>query len=142
MTTVFDPDKHHRRSIRLPGYDYAQPGAYFVTICTQDRVSLFGAVSDGKMRLNRIGGLVAESWEWLAARHPRIALDQWVVMPNHLHGVIVMVDARDESLKGGSRTALTGRNAVAAQLLRARDPRRRRAGRRPPIYSRQSRKVG
>ena len=95
---------HRRRSIRLPGYDYSRPGAYFVTIVAQDRLCLFGEVVDGEMLLNEAGGMVEEAWEWLARRHPYVELDSYVVMPNHLHGVIVLTDAGG---RGGSRTALT-----------------------------------
>ncbi|MFN3477710.1 MAG: transposase, partial [Candidatus Methylomirabilales bacterium] len=58
----YDPERHHRHSIRLPRYDYTQPGAYFVTICTQDRECLFGDVVDGAMRLNELGEIVAWTW--------------------------------------------------------------------------------
>ncbi|ASV76069.1 hypothetical protein THTE_3467 [Thermogutta terrifontis] len=59
----FDPERHHRRSIRLRGYDYTQPGAYFVTVSTQGRASLFGEVADGEMRLNEVGRIVQRCWE-------------------------------------------------------------------------------
>ena len=104
----FDPEKHHRRSIRLGGYDYSQAGAYFVTICTQDRQSLFGEIVEGEMRLNEYGWVVAECWEWLDQRYQHVDLDGWVVMPNHLHGVIMIDDVgRGGSGRGGSRTAPT-----------------------------------
>lgn len=93
---------HHRRSIRLKGYDYAQAGAYFVTMCTQDRVCLFGDVVDGQMRLNECGQVVADAWSWLSGRYPYVALDEWVVMPNHLHGIMVLTGPDG---RGGSRTA-------------------------------------
>jgi len=84
--------KHNRRSIRLKGYDYAQAGAYFVTICTQNRECLFGDVVDGKMALNDGGRIVANEWERTAAIRREIELNKWVVMPNHLHGIIVIAD--------------------------------------------------
>jgi REP element-mobilizing transposase RayT len=86
----YDPKKHHRRSIRLKGYDYSQAGAYFVTICTQDRACLFGEVVDGEMRLNDVGRMVVAEWERLPERFPDVALDAFVVMPNHIHGIIVI----------------------------------------------------
>ena len=116
---------HRRRSIRLPGYDYSRPGAYFVTIVAQDRLCLFGEVVDGEMLLNEVGGMVVEAWEWLATRYPYVELDVSVVMPNHLHGIIVLTDEGMEGVdgrggsgggrggnggsRGGSRTAPTGR---------------------------------
>jgi len=61
----YDPNKHHRQSIRLPGYDYSQPGAYFVTICANRRQCLFGNVIDGRMVLNQYGVIVADTYQWL-----------------------------------------------------------------------------
>ncbi len=103
----YDPERHHRRSIRLRGYDYTQAGAYFVTLCARDRACLFGEVVNGDVRLSDAGRIVADAWEWLAVQYPYVALDAWVVMPNHLHGIIVMVDG-DDGGRGGSRTAPTG----------------------------------
>ena len=82
---------HDRRSPRLKDYDYAQAGAYFVTICTQDRACLFGDVADGEMRLNDAGRMVRAVWEELPDRYPGIETDAFVVMPNHVHGIIVIV---------------------------------------------------
>ncbi len=90
MSVVFDPERQHRRSIRLRGYDYTQAGAYFVTIVTQDRACLFGEVVDGHMRLNDAGRMVAAEWDALRTRFINIDLDAFVVMPNHIHGVIVI----------------------------------------------------
>jgi len=86
--------KHHRRSIRLKGYDYTQPGAYFVTICTQDRQHLFGEVVDGEMRLNEAGEIVCAAWFKTAQLRSYVVLheDEFVVMPNHVHGIIWIVD--------------------------------------------------
>lgn len=84
----YDPERHRRHSIRLKGYDYSQAGAYYVTIVTRDRANLFGEVVDGQMRLNELGHVVRE--EWLRSEHVRheIRLDEFVVMPNHVHGII------------------------------------------------------
>ena len=94
---TYDPHKHHRRSIRLPGYDYTQPGAYFVTIVTHDRECLFGEVVDGQMRLNPFGEIVREEWFRTAVVRPYVMLapDEFVVMPNHIHGIIWIVGAGD-----------------------------------------------
>lgn len=88
----YDPTKHHRRSIRLKGYDYAQPGAYFVTIFTHDRACLFGEVADGEMRLNDAGQLVVQTWYDLPNHVANIILDAFIVMPNHVHGIIIITD--------------------------------------------------
>ena len=85
----FDPERHHRRSIRLPGYDYAGPGAYFVTICTQGRVCLFGEIVEGKLFPNDAGRMVQAVWDELPVQFLGISVDAFVVMPNHIHGIIV-----------------------------------------------------
>lgn len=110
--TAYDPDRHHRRSIRLRGYDYTMAGVYFVTICVQGRQCLFGDVTDGVMQWNDAGRIVADTWQWLADQYPHVELDEWVVMPNHLHGIIVITDGRGGSCKGGSRTAPTARKPL------------------------------
>ncbi|MBC7260687.1 MAG: hypothetical protein H5T63_01625, partial [Chloroflexi bacterium] len=88
----YDPEKHHRRSIRLQGYDYSQPGAYFITVVTQDRVCLFGEVVNGEMRLNDVGHMVRQEWADLPNRFPNIDLDAFIIMPNHIHGIIIITD--------------------------------------------------
>jgi putative transposase len=99
---------HRRRSIRLPGYDYSQPGACFVTVCTRDRECLFGEVEAGQVRLNEAGCAVAGTWIWLGRQYPYVELDEWVVMPNHLHGILIIhANPTDEPGRGGSRTAPT-----------------------------------
>ena len=85
-------DKHHRRSLRLKDYDYAQSGAYFVTIVTRGRACLFGEVLDGDMQLNDAGRMVQSVWDDLPAHYPRLKPDEFVVMPNHIHGVIMLSD--------------------------------------------------
>lgn len=102
MPSQYNPDKHHRRSIRLQGYDYASAGSYFITLCTHQRQCLFGEIVDGQMRLNEFGQIAADTYLWLATQYPYIHLDSWVVMPNHLHGIIVMADY---PCKGDSRIA-------------------------------------
>jgi len=88
----YDPNRHHRRSIRLKGYDYSQAGAYFITLCTQDRACLFGKVVNGEMRLNDAGRMVLAEWNRLPERFPQVVLDAFVVMPNHVHGILVITD--------------------------------------------------
>ena len=94
----FDPQKHpfdqaqgkHRRSIRLPEYDYSQPGAYFVTMVTSRRECLFGEIRNDKMYLNEAGNIVLDVWNSLPARYPMITLGTAVVMPNHFHGIVII----------------------------------------------------
>ena len=89
----YDPARHHRRSIRLQGYDYSQAGAYFVTICTHNRECLFGEIMDGKMVLNDAGRMVEQCWRDIPSHFPHVELDTFVVMPNHVHGILCVVDA-------------------------------------------------
>src|SRR6478735_6448695 len=79
-----------RKSLRLPHYNYAMAGAYFVTICVQDRICLLGDVAAGAMVLSPAGQLVQETWQDLPRHYPHIALDEFVVMPNHVHGLLIV----------------------------------------------------
>ena len=90
----YDPDKHHRRSIRMRGYDYTQAGAYFITICTQDRECLFGTIVDGCMHMNDAGRMVQSVWNEIPDHHPGVDVDAFVVMPNHVHGIIILTGER------------------------------------------------
>ncbi len=86
----YDPDKHHRRSIRLKEYDYAQPGAYFVTVCTYQRECLLGRIESGQVVLSDAGEMARSVWDGLPERFPSIGLDECVVMPNHVHGIVLV----------------------------------------------------
>lgn len=86
----YDPQRHRRRSIRLQGYDYSQAGAHFVTLCAWQGQCLFGQVITGCMRLNDIGVIVAEEWARTGDIRPNVTLGEFVVMPNHLHGIIIL----------------------------------------------------
>ena len=88
----YNPASHHRRSIRLKGYDYSQAGAYFITLCTHNREWLFGGIVEEIMRLNPYGEIAATCWRSLGQHFDNCDLSEWVVMPNHLHGIIVLSD--------------------------------------------------
>ena len=90
LTHRYDPNRHHRRSIRLRGYDYTRSGAYFLTVVTQDRLCLFGDATDEGMGLNDAGKMVRSVWGRIPDRFPSIELDAFVVMPNHVHGIVVI----------------------------------------------------
>jgi putative transposase len=85
-----DPSLPNRRSIRLAGYDYSQAGAYFVTICTQDRQCLLGDFVGARLDLNPAGQLVKDVWETLPSRFSNLALDAFTVMPNHVHAILIL----------------------------------------------------
>lgn len=97
---------NRRRSLRLTGYDYTTAGAYFVTVCTQDRACLFGDVVAGAMCLNEAGQMVAALWEGIAGRFPGVEIDRFVVMPNHLHGIVVLPDG-DATTRVATKGATT-----------------------------------
>jgi len=105
---------YNRKSLRLKDYDYSQEGCYFVTISTHHRKCLFGDVKNGEMVLNDLGRIVDDCWQWLIDHHEHVDGDLWVVMPNHLHGIIAINECGGYSQRGecsqrrgGSRTAPT-----------------------------------
>ena len=133
------PDIPRRRSTRLPGFDYSQAGAYFVTIVTQGRLCLFGDVVDETVRLNDAGWMAHRVWESLPQRFSSVEVDYFVVMPNHVHGVIFLnrpllragerattrVAPTGQSRTPNNRTdATTAENepSVGASLVGARSP--------------------
>ena len=113
----YDPELHHRRSIRLPHWDYAESGAYFVTLCTFERARLFGAVRDDQMGLNRIGEIVAEEWLRSAEIRSEVELDDFVVMPNHLHAIVFIVrNGSDDGPAGGRPFSGTANRSLSALI--------------------------
>ena len=93
MEIKFDPTRHKRRSIRLPRYDYSSKGVYFITICTHQHLCIFGDIIDGQMQLNAAGRKVQIYWSDIPEHFPQVSLDEFVVMPNHVHGILFMKDA-------------------------------------------------
>ena len=85
-----NPTSHRRKSIRLQGYDYSQAGLYFITVCTHNRVPLFGEIVDGVMALNTAGQIVEKCWCTIPEHFPQVTVDEFVVMPNHVHGIITI----------------------------------------------------
>jgi len=92
----YNPDIHHRRSIRLPGYDYSQPGAYFITICIWQRECLLGDIQDGNILLSPYGEVVNFNWFNLTRVYPHIELDSFAIMPNHIHGIVIIKDRNQD----------------------------------------------
>jgi putative transposase len=89
---AYDPNKHHRRSTGLKGYDYTSAGAYFITICTFQRECLFGEIVHGEMKLNDFGQVAMDCWQAIPDHFDRVILDAFVIMPNHIHGILVIPD--------------------------------------------------
>jgi putative transposase len=100
MSDLLFRNRYRIPSTRLPGWDYGKGGVYCVTICTHERICWFGEVAEGKMILSDLGTIVAEEWIEMARRRPYITLDAWVVMPNHVHGILRIERPR---LNGGPR---------------------------------------
>jgi REP element-mobilizing transposase RayT len=105
----------HRRSIRLKNYDYSSAGEYFVTICSHDRKHLFGEIVGEEIRLNEYGLIVQQTWHDLIHHIPNIELDEFVCMPNHVHGIIVILDAM---VGAGSEPAPTGKRYTLSEIVR------------------------
>jgi REP element-mobilizing transposase RayT len=113
----YDPAKHHRRSIRLQGYNYATPGAYFVTICTRNKECLLGEISaEGQMQLNDMGRMVTECWNAIPTHFPHITLDTYIVMPNHIHGIITLGVGAKHSLNFANASPLPANGTQSGSL--------------------------
>ena len=121
--TKLDPQTHHRRSIRLPNYDYTQIGAYYITIVTHDREMLFGEVINREMNLSNLGQIAQREWERLPQRFKHIELGAFVIMPDHVHGIIIIrhccrgtADYARQDDPQGSRRAPTGETVTTEQF--------------------------
>ncbi|MDP2852133.1 MAG: transposase [Gallionella sp.] len=118
-TSVFDPGIHHRRSIRLRNYDYSQAGAYFITLCTQKRESLFGAVVGDVVQLNEAGRLVQNVWGALPEHYSCVELDSFVVMPNHIHSIVVLNGVGAQFIAPSSDQGAMNRAPTLGEIIRA-----------------------
>ena len=94
--------KYKRQSTRLAGYDYSKSGYYFVTICTHDRQLLFGDINDDKIKLNPAGRMVDWEWKQISNKYPWLHLYEHIVMPNHLHGIIQIMDKKTKNFPSGN----------------------------------------
>jgi REP element-mobilizing transposase RayT len=123
------PDIHSRRTIRYAGFDYAQPGAYFVTFCAAKGREVFGRIQDQTMVLNPLGQIAQDCWSAIPEHHPYVELDEFVIMPNHGHGVVVIVERSDagtasksrmfgESIKGSLSTIVATYKAAVTRTAR------------------------
>lgn len=92
----YNPKIHHRRSIRLKGYDYSQSGLYFITICCQNRAPLFGEIENDEMILNEYGKIAATEWINTESIRDNIRLHEYIIMPNHIHGIIEIIDRKGD----------------------------------------------
>ncbi len=116
---AYNPEVHHRHSLRLQGYDYSAPGAYFITICSEGRECLFGSVVGHEMELNAAGHMVRLVWEALPDRFPEVRLDQSVIMPNHVHGIVLLEGASRRGTEIGATTWAGAKPGHAAHIVGA-----------------------
>ena len=108
-----DMRERRRRLMRLQGFDYTRQGAYFITICTRNRECLLGDVGEGRMHLNEAGLFAQAAWEDLPRHYPHVALDAWTIMPNHVHGIVVLTERVKAPPEGsGLKPDPTNANAV------------------------------
>ncbi len=115
VTMTFNPEQHHRRSIRLQDYDYSQNGAYFITLCAHNRECLFGEVVDGEMKLSALGQIVRDEWAKTSVIRTEIELDEFVVMPNHFHAIVLIIKSDEQSR--GNPVGAHGRAPLPAPTL-------------------------
>jgi len=93
MSGKYDPNIHHRRSVRLDGYDYSQDGWYSVTMCAQNHACMFGNIVNDQMRLNNAGLMVRTWWRKVGGKFPSVQTDGYIIMPNHFHGIVNIAGA-------------------------------------------------
>lgn len=89
ISMTYNPAKHHRRSIRLPDYDYSKSGNYFITICVKDKQALFGEIDEGAVRLNDAGKMIDEWFHNIPVRYPDMVCDKYIIMPDHIHFILI-----------------------------------------------------
>lgn len=95
----YNPEIHHRKTIRLKSYDYSQAGAYFITICTKQKQCIFGDIKNGEMRFNALGSIADKYWQEIPEHFPNVALDTYTIMPNHLHGILWIIESSQRDNK-------------------------------------------
>ncbi|PKO04834.1 MAG: hypothetical protein CVU41_15215 [Chloroflexi bacterium HGW-Chloroflexi-3] len=111
----YNPAIHNRHSIRLPGYDYSQPGAYFLTINSHKKEHLFGRVVDGVVQLSPVGEIAQEQWQNIPTHFSNVLLDEFVIMPNHMHGILVITEGEVCTGKGKAFDVLFNRKNSKSQ---------------------------
>ena len=111
----YGSDKHHRRSIRLNEYDYAQSGMYYITLCVNKRLCLFGDIKDGIMELNNAGKIVNKIWREIPEYYSGVEIDEYIMMPNHFHGIIVLKN-EDAGAPPRGRPLLNPKNGQASRF--------------------------
>jgi len=124
---AYNPDIHHRNSVRLRTYDYRSAGAYFVTICTFQKEAILAEIIDRTASLSSAGNVVQECWQQIPVHFPNVDLDEFIIMPNHIHGIIVIDDSVGATHASPALTALTAATNLAAVTIAPPDDRARHA---------------
>lgn len=108
---TYNPDIHQRKSIRLKNYDYSQEGLYFITICTENKEKLFGEIIESKIKLNNAGQMIEKIWFEIPLFYEGFILHDFVVMPNHIHGIIEIIEkvGADSHISPDSTASLLGK---------------------------------
>jgi REP element-mobilizing transposase RayT len=109
-------NKYRTDSIRLKGWDYRNSGRYFVTICTKNRQNFFGHIRDGMMGLSQTGIIAHWFWMQIPQHFPHIILDEYIVMPNHVHGIIGIINGGDDNVETLHATSLQGSDSDMARI--------------------------
>lgn len=118
----FNPDCHHRISIRLQGYDYTRAGLYFITLCCYDRAHLFGEVSNSKMNLTDAGRIAEVCWKAIPNHFPEVVIHEYVIMPNHIHGIIEISGGMENEPSVGAENIPPGANIDSPQRIPFKSP--------------------
>jgi len=108
------PSYPPRRNLRVPDFDYSQPGAYYVTIVTHERKQLFGQIVDGAVVLNEVGKMVKDIWIAIPKHFPNVELDKFVIMPNHIHGIISITAGAQHAVPAQDETVVKATHAFAS----------------------------
>jgi putative transposase len=116
--TLNQNNKYKRHSIRLKDYDYSNPGEYFVTLCTYERECILGKIVDGEMQLSEMGHIARQSWEKIPIHFPNIELDEFIIMPNHLHGIIIINDYGSRDVQLNVPTRISPKRGTLSVIIR------------------------
>ena len=114
VVTKLFAGKYRVETVRMHGWDYSNTGYYFITICTKDRVCWFGNIVDGEIRLSEIGEIVIDEWRKTERIRWDVKFDEWVVMPNHIHGIVIIINGCDANrCRDVARYVSTGENTMS-----------------------------
>jgi REP element-mobilizing transposase RayT len=114
----YNPNIHHRRSIRLKEYDYAQAGLYFITLCCHGRRHLFGKITNSELRLNEYGQIAFDEWKHTEDLRDNIRLHDFIIMPNHMHGIIEITFTKGKSTNQPYQASFRSPSQTVGAIIR------------------------